>query len=180
MSADDILFEPLVAPLVPIAKPASTGTGIVRHTHSLSVEILKSQERSVYTRAATEVMDHIALEHQQHAKLLDVRRLARTAKGALDLVEIAQRFYDGIPEIWISRPQHMAPDRFSFEGRFGYLRVNRMPRMSAPLGWVAWSWIDSERGQLPCIDLGLILVPVDECWYRVFKTKAEAEQYYLS
>jgi hypothetical protein len=180
MSADDIIFGPLAAPLKSSTTLTPTGNGIVRHAHSMSVEILTSYDRSVYTRAATEVMDHIVLEHQLQPKLIDVRRLARTAKGALDLVEITQRFYDGIPEIWISRPQQMAPDQFRFEGRFGYFRVNRMPRASTPIGWVTWSWLDSERGQLPCIDLGLILVPVDDRWYRVFKTKAEAEQYYLS
>lgn len=176
MNADDILFDPIHKPAV---KPPIE-SGITRRAEAISVEIRATIPRSVYMDAAHEVMDSVVKHHSLPNVLVDVRTATFQPRGALDLLGLVTRFHDGNEEIWVSCPQHMPPDLIRFQGRFGFKKSCKMPKKHGSFGFVYWSWVDTNAGELPGIDLGIIMVPIGDRWYRVFASKSDARDYYQS
>jgi len=126
-----------------------------------------------------DVMNKVVAEHSV-SNLIDVRQAKNVPQGALDLSAIVNRYYDGDEELWVACPSHMPPDLIRFLGRFGYQKIVQMPTRHGSFEFVYWSFLDTNAGILPGIDLGVILVPLGDRWYRVFTNKSDARAYYVS
>lgn len=177
MNPDDILFEPIVKPA---KSQPEADTGVIRRPEFISVTMRNVVPRAVYMTAAADVMDNVVKHHAMNNVLIDVRTAKFNPRGALDLYGLVTRFHDGNEELWVSCPQHMPPDLMRFRGRFGFKKCCKMPKNNGSLHYVYWSWVDTNAGELPGIDLGIILVPVIDRWYRVFASKSDARIYYES
>jgi hypothetical protein len=176
MSANDILFDPIVK-----STPVSDGeTGIIRRSDEIRVEELKlHRRRALYTDVTHEIMNRVVRVHGAPS-LIDVRTVVCGPQGSLDLTGIVNRYYDGDGEMWVSRPRHMPADLIRFTGRFGVKKTVMLPVEHGSFTYVHWAWVDTNAGEIPILDLGLILVPTNEKWYRVFPSKGDAVDYYQS
>jgi hypothetical protein len=176
MSALSVLYSPVGK------RPQSTGnpTGIIRQPDSMTVEILNNEQRSNFTNAAYDIMDTIALAHSIVGLMVDVRFEPKKPQGALNLATITDRFYDGNEELWVSRPGHMPPDLIRFKGRFGYRKFIMFPVNHGNFECVHWAWLDTNAGEVPGIDVGVVIVSLTEKQYRLFSNKSDATAYYQS
>ena len=174
MNADEILFDPIVKP----TQTPELTTGVLRRASDIFVEINTQFSQALYTSAAHEVMNRVVAIHKS-AVMADARNVVGQPSGALDLTHLVDRYHDDIEEIWVARPKHMPPDLMRFYGRFGVKKTCIMPQGHGSFDYLYWAWIDSNAGELPALDLGIILVPVDnQRLYRVFANKSEANAYY--
>jgi hypothetical protein len=178
MSVDDIIFEPLgktqSGPSVSVSERAA---GIIRYPGAVLAEVQYRSSRRVYTDLANEIHDFAVTDMPS---LTDIRKEAPRVHGAIDLTGLVGRFHDGNEELWVSRPKHMQPGRHRFTGRFGYAKVCKMPVNMSNLGYITWYWIDTDDGQLPAVDLGLLVYHPSHKWWRVFTNKSDAQEYYNS
>ena len=69
---------------------------------------------------------------------------------------------------------------FKFSGRFGFIRACKMPTLETNLITITWYSFDTDQGQLPAIDLGLLLYNPKDRWCRVFPNNVDAQTYYKS
>ena len=174
MTPTDILFEPIKN----IKSTPSPNVQYIRQTkNTLCVEIEKQIAQQIFSDLAMEVMDHATAGSPE---LLDVRLPIIKPHGVVNLKEIVERFYHGIADMWISRPHHMSATQHKFTGVFGYTKACRMPQQHQPLGVLTWYWVDTDDGQLPAVDLGLLVVHPRHKWYRVFTNQTDATSYYQS
>ena len=178
MTADDILFEPITTSSTSPSQglPAGVGGGIIRYPGVVSGQIDTRLPKTLYTDLATEFIDFAVTDLPL---LVDIRSPNIIHwRGQKNLVDIVERFYDGFDDMWISRPNHMTATLHKFTGRFGLTKACKMPQDNGPLTVMTWYWIGTDNGQLPALDLGLLVVhPVDK-WYRCFTNQADAMNYY--
>lgn len=183
MTAADLLFEPFNLPTTTGTAPAPTGTasstGIIMVSGNYTrVDIQRTQSRQLYTDTAIAVMDAAALHHPT---MFDVRHSRHLLpNGFLTLVDMVDRFHDGLDSFWIARPQAMQPQLFKFEGRFGHFKFMRMPQQFIPSVTTHWFWIDTDAGQLAAIDLGVLMMDKKLKLYHAFINQADALSYYTS
>ena len=179
MSVDDILFEPLdKTPVGPTTSVPERAAGIIRYPGALMVEIQPRSARHIYTDIATEINDFAVTDMPS---LADVRKPPTPKpRGAIDLTGMVGRFHDGNEDVWISRPKHMQPSEHRFTGRFGYAKACQMPHNMGKLGYITWYWLDTDNGQLPVVDLGLLVYHPANKWWRVFTNKIDAQEYFNS
>jgi hypothetical protein len=180
-TANDALFEPFDAPKFTSSHQPSNG--ILKRSGTTAVEIMTANPKSLYTDIAAEVMDYACTCFPQ---MSDVRNAstayAKIPIGALNLIQLVDRFYNGDRTFWVAAHPHTQPHEYEFVGRFGHFKVCRFPQQVAtgtiPQFVADWFWLDTTEMQMSAVELGLICVHPKMQFVHMFDNQTNAQRYF--